>query len=67
MMQPCNPVLAGFPSVGGVDWLCETTGHFEVLVWFGLCLNCTFELYWDVMLFSTRPGLGQSAEHWTAE
>ena len=23
----------------------ETTGHFEVLVWLGLCLNCTFGLF----------------------
>ena len=27
-----QPILTGFPSVGGVDWLRETTGHFEVSV-----------------------------------
>lgn len=49
---------------GGGD---ETTGHFEVLVWLGLCLIALLDCFWDVMLFLTRAGLAQSAERLTAK
>ena len=63
-----QPILAGFPSVGGVDWLRETTGHFEAFIaWLVLCQIALLDSFWDVMPFLTRVGEAQSAESLTAE